>query len=258
MDILLLKLILTPVLVGAASLAGRRWGGDVGGWLVGIPFTSGPIALFLALDSGVHFAADATVGILAGTVSQVAFALAYAWIALRAGWAVSFAAAAAAFLAVTAAMDVLKLGALPAFAIAVASLVAAIVLMPRGRAAESVIRKLPWWDIPARMVVATTFVLILTAVAPALGSRLAGLLAPFPLYASVLAVFAHRLQGGSAAIAVLRGLVLGLFAFALFFLAVSQLLVAHGVLVAFAAALALALAAQGVSLTASRAFRFAA
>jgi hypothetical protein len=66
---LILKLVVTPALIGAASLAGRRWGAAVGGWLVGIPLTSAPIALFLALDHGAHFAASASVGMLLGTIS---------------------------------------------------------------------------------------------------------------------------------------------------------------------------------------------
>ena len=45
MDSFVLKLVLTPTLIGAASLAGRRWGPAVSGWLVGFPFTSAPIAL---------------------------------------------------------------------------------------------------------------------------------------------------------------------------------------------------------------------
>ena len=70
---LALKLVLTPILVGAASLAGRRWGAAVGGWLVGIPFTSAPIAFFLAVDFGQKFAAPAAAGIMDGTASQAAF-----------------------------------------------------------------------------------------------------------------------------------------------------------------------------------------
>ena len=35
----------TPTLIGAASLAGRRWGQGVGGVIVALPLTSGPIAL---------------------------------------------------------------------------------------------------------------------------------------------------------------------------------------------------------------------
>jgi hypothetical protein len=112
---LALKLVLTPVLVGAASLAGRRWGSAIGGWLIGIPFTSGPIA--------------------------------------------------------------------------------------------------------------------------------------FPLYGSVLAGFAHRIQGAGQAVAVLRGLLLGLFAF---FFPVLALLLPTGIALAFGCAITVALLVQGASLLAGR------
>jgi hypothetical protein len=74
------------------------------------------------------------------------------------------------------------------------------------------------------------------------------LLAPFPLYASVLTVFGHALQGPAAGINVLRGLLVGLFAFASFFLVLSLLLVPLGIGPAFAAALVTALCLQGISL----------
>ncbi len=98
------------------------------------------------------------------------------------------------------------------------------------------------------MAVATGFVLLLTGVAPALGPRLTGLLAPFPLYGAVLAVFAHHLQGPAAAVTVLRGLLLGLFGFAGFFLALAALIERAGIGPAFAAALALTLALQAGAL----------
>jgi hypothetical protein len=37
MDSLALKLVLTPALIGIASLVGRRWGPTVSGWLVRYP-----------------------------------------------------------------------------------------------------------------------------------------------------------------------------------------------------------------------------
>ena len=49
---LALKLLLTPALIGAASLAGRRWGPAISGWLVGLPFTSCPVVFFVALNQG--------------------------------------------------------------------------------------------------------------------------------------------------------------------------------------------------------------
>jgi divalent metal cation (Fe/Co/Zn/Cd) transporter len=83
MQNLAVKLVVTPLLIGAASLAGRRWGDQLGGWLVALPLTSGPVAFFLATDHGVDFAATAAVAMLAGTISQVAFALAYRRLARR-------------------------------------------------------------------------------------------------------------------------------------------------------------------------------
>ncbi len=58
--IFLLKLLLVPTFIGIVSLAGRRWGPTVSGWLVGLPLTSGPVAFFLALEQGNVFAAQAS------------------------------------------------------------------------------------------------------------------------------------------------------------------------------------------------------
>lgn len=252
---LALKLVLTPLLVAAASLAGRRWGSAIGGWLVGIPFTSGPIAFFLALEPGPRFAARAAEGIMAGAASQAAFCLAYAWTAARTGWAISLVAATAAFAAATALLNAVTLPALAYFVLIVAFLALSLALMPRRLPAPAERIVFPRWDLPARMVVATAFVVALTALAPALGARLAGLLAPFPLYASVLAVFAHRIEGAVPAIGVLRGLLLGLFGFAAFFFVLALMLGGQGIGLAFLAAIAVALAVQGASLYTGRRLR---
>lgn len=249
MSPLILKLVLTPTLIGAASLAGRRWGPAVSGWLVGFPFTSAPIALVLALTEGPSFASTAAAGTMAGGISQAAFGVVYAAVALRGGALASLAAACAAFAVSTALLRLaaLPLAALvPAVGIGLALAPRLMPTMPDASRARAV--TLPRWDIPARMVVATAFVLALTGLAPALGARLTGLLAPFPLYAAVLTVFAHRLEGTGAAIAVLRGLLSGLFAFAAFFLVVAALVERAGIAPTFAAALVVVLAVQGLAL----------
>lgn len=246
---LALKLILTPVLVAAASLAGRRWGPAVSGWLIGLPFTSGPIAFFVALSQGAAFAAATAVGTLAGTLSQAAFCLIYAWAARRWSWPGSLAAASLGFAAATVALRWLALPVEPVFVLVVLALALALWGMPgQSVALPAPAGRPPSWDLPARMVLATTFVLLLTGVAAALGPRLTGLLAPFPLYGSILTAFAHRRQGPIAGVRVLRGLLLGLFAFACFFLTLAELLPRAGVAPAFLAALAVALLVQGISL----------
>src|SRR5207244_11459138 len=82
-DGLALKLVLTPTLIGAVSMAGRRWGPGVSGWLVGFPLTSGPVAFFLALDQGVTFAAGAATGSITGAAAQAAFCVLYGRLARR-------------------------------------------------------------------------------------------------------------------------------------------------------------------------------
>src|SRR5688572_16984702 len=128
------------------------------------------------------------------------------------------------------------------------TLAGAIRLLPTTPPIRAATQRLPPWDLPARMILATAIVLLLTGVAPALGPHLTGLLSPFPVYAAILTIFAHRLEGAAAATAVLRGLLLGLFAFSLFFLSLAMLLEPAGLLVAFVVATAAALATQGVTL----------
>ena len=101
------------------------------------------------------------------------------------------------------------------------------------------------------MVVATAFVVVLTTVAPLLGPRIAGLIAPFPIYGAVLAAFAYRVEGPAASAAVLRGLLLGLFAFASFFLVLSTLL-ERDILLAFAVAIVAGGIVQGATLLIGR------
>ena len=105
----------------------------------------------------------------------------------------------------------------------------------------------PRWDIPVRMLAATTVVVLITTLAPVLGSHLAGLLSPFPVFGAVLAVFTHHSHGPAGAGQVLDGLLLGLLAPAVFFLVLALTLPAVG-LPAFAIATASAVVAQGVSM----------
>jgi hypothetical protein len=64
-----LKLCLAPLLILLATLAGRRWGPAVGGWLAGLPMTLGASSFILALEQGPQFAARAALGTLFGLIS---------------------------------------------------------------------------------------------------------------------------------------------------------------------------------------------
>ena len=87
-----LELLVAPALVGAATLAARRWGQEIGGLVSAFPAIVGPVLLIAALEHGATFAARAANGTLLGLVALATFAVAYGWTATRAGWPGSLAA----------------------------------------------------------------------------------------------------------------------------------------------------------------------
>jgi hypothetical protein len=103
----------------------------VSGWLVALPFTSGPIVFFLALDHGTAFAGGAAVGALAGAIAQAAFCLGYGALADRSRWGVALPAGSLAFAAATMVLQRLALPLVWLFLGVIAALAAAFRLMPR-------------------------------------------------------------------------------------------------------------------------------
>ena len=249
MNNLLLKVLVTPALIGTASLAGRRWGHSISGWLVALPLTTGPITLFLALSHGPAFAASSAAGTLAGGISQAAFVAAYSQLAPHWKWPATLAAAILSFAACTALLQQVTFPSVPLCAVVFLVFTLVLRVLPRNPDARQIQESLPpRWDIPLRMIIATAFVLLITGLAPAFGARLTGLLAPFPLFTATLAAFAHQQAGPAAAINVLRGLLMGLFSYASFFFALAILLIPAGIGLAFAVATVAMLALQGISL----------
>ncbi len=213
MVLLLFKLLATPPLILAATLVSRRFGQATGGWLVGLPLTSGPIAVFLAIEYGAGFARLAAAGSLAGTTAEACFALAYARLAASHRCPACLFGGSAAFVASGLLLTTFARAPFALFAIAIASLVAGIALLGRPATTAAEVEA-PRWDLPLRIAVATALVLVITSIASVIGPDLSGLAAAFPLFATVLGVFAHRHDGAPAAQSVMRGLLLGLFGFA--------------------------------------------
>lgn len=152
-------------------MAGRRWGPGVSGWLVGFPLTSGPVAFFLALDQGVSFAAGAAVGSMTGAAAQAVFCVLYGRWARGRHWAVALLAGALGFAAASVALQRVTLALVPLLALVIGAIVVALVFMPRDFKSARPGRR-PRWDIPARFVVTTAIVLLLTGLATVLGPSL--------------------------------------------------------------------------------------
>ena len=240
------KVIGTPAIVGGATLAGRRWGPTVAGWIGGLPLASGPLTLFLALEQSPRFAALSATATLAGLLGVSAFAVAFCKLAPHGRWPLPVFGGLGCYLVLAAAVLFVRLPALVSFALALVALTLAIRLVGTPGSPERVSR-LPYWDIPARALAATVLVVGLSSLAATLGPRVVGLIAPFPIYASIMGAFTHALHGPVASVRLIRGVLMGLYGFACFYLLVA-LGATTSVLVAFTLATAVALTVQGGSM----------
>jgi hypothetical protein len=239
----ILPVIVAPVLVGASTLAARRWGPWVGGLVSAFPAIVGPVLLIVALEQGTTSAAQAATGTLLGLVALSGFALAYGRTAPRAGWRACLLAGWAAAAVIALVVGAAGGGVLAASVAATVSLVVAHRALPPG-AGRPAIAAVPRWDLPVRMAATVVLVLSLAAAASRLGPVVGGILAALPVLASVLAAFTHVGQGAAALADLLRGMLGGMAGFVVFCALVAVLVDRAGVATAFATAAVAAIAAQ--------------
>jgi hypothetical protein len=243
---LALKLLLLPSLICGLTLAGRRWGPAVAGWLSGLPIVAGPILFFIAIEQGPAFGAAAAEGTLSGLVAVLAFIVGYAWTATRRSWLVSALMGWFAYAVAVGLIYVLEPPLVVSAVVDVMALWYAPRLLPK-IGAPAVAAQLDYSEIAVRMVAGVALLLALTYFASGLGPRLSGLLAMFPTLGTVLAIFSHRHAGAEFAIHLLRGMVLGLYAFVAFTVALRLSLTALPVGASFAPAIGCALIVQGIA-----------
>lgn len=249
---LAVKVFLAPGFVVAVSLAMRRFGARAGGILGGLPVVAGPILLVFALTHGRAFGADSAAASLLGLVSLVTFVLVYGLSAPHWHWTVSLITGWAGFLGSTAALTALDVSPAVALAIALGSFVIALQILREGPGPAVPPGPPPSWDLPVRALSALVLVLVLTAASNALGSHLSGLLAPFPVITSVLAAFTHSQRSPDDVVRLLRGMLVGFVAYALFSFTVAISLRSLGIAAAFLIGAAVALALQVAVFTATR------
>jgi hypothetical protein len=246
MSLFEIKLILTPLVVLAASLAARRWGDAIGGWLVGLPLTSAPVSVFLAVEQGPHFAAEAANGSLAGVAAQAVFCLGYTVFAPR-GVAAALAAGAIGYAILAGALVAAAPPRFELFLGAVVALALVLRFVPRGKPTSA--KAFSTLDIALRVAVTTALVIGLTSAAGTLGPGASGAMASFPLIGASIAAFAHPAHGPAAGVSVMRGMATALYAFAVFFLIAGMTLSHMSTAAAFGLATAGALIVQGATLS---------
>jgi hypothetical protein len=255
--VLALKLLLAPGFVVGASITARRFGPRIGGLVGGLPVVAGPILLVIAILHGRDFGADTAAASLLGLVSLTAFVVVYAVACRRMAPAAALPLGWAAFLAATATQTAVHVSPAVALALAFAAFAATLALLPAPSGAPPAPIPPPTWDLPLRAACAAAMVLVLTGASAGLGPHLSGLLAPFPIITSVLAAFTHVQRGPDDAVRLLRGMLVGFFAFALFCFTVAIALRETSVAAAFALGTTIAVVTQGAILWTALASRSA-
>jgi hypothetical protein len=206
------------------------------------------VAFILALSHDTTFAFGAIRGTLSGGFSLIAFCLTYAWLARKFNWGITALGSLLVFAGMTVILQNNDLPFLPLFFAIVLVIFVGLWLMPKQTELEESQSTPGKWDIPARILVGTSFILLMTGIAPYIGPRLTGLLTTIPLYAGILTIFAHRHHGHAGANSVLHGLILGLFSFTGFYLVLGLLIQNTSLFISFGAATVSALLVQGVTL----------
>jgi hypothetical protein len=245
--VLAAKLFLAPSFVVAASVATRRFGASIGGVLAGLPVVAGPILLVYALEHGRAFASHAAGGTLLGLLSLTAFVLVYGSLANRNGFIACLLAGWLAFLAGTLALDHVSVAVGVCLVLVLAGLAICAVLLPQSSAESPASFAEPSWDLALRAACALALVLLLTALSGRLGPHLSGLLAPFPIITAVLAAFTQAQRGPGEALRLLRAMLGGFVAFALFCFTLAIALRSLGVGLSFTLATSVAIATQLVA-----------
>lgn len=237
--VLILKLVLVPTLIALVTLAGRRWGPSIAGWLSAFPLVAGPILLFIWIEHGPAFTATAAIGTLSAVLANLAFGICYAWAATKHSWPVSLTVGYAGFFGLVACLSNWS----PTLYLCLAAVALALLIAPRLYPALALMpstKSTPVNDIFLRMVAGAVLVILVTHFATRLGPTLSGLFAMFPVMGSVLAVFSHRNYGPGFAVHLLRGMVLGFYAFSTFCavlaLALNSAYAKHAFLLALGAA----------------------
>jgi hypothetical protein len=221
--------------VWLASLAARRWGHAISGYLGGFPLIGGPITLYLAIDHGADFAARSALVTLAAVAGQAAHLLAFAHVGRVRGAVAALLAGWTAYATVSTGVGALPLVPITALALAVVGLACAWRFLPRAREGAT-LPAVPPVELWLRLGAALALAAAILFGAATLGPVVSGILLSMPITGSIMPPFTLRNYGHDALARLLRGFVTGLAGFTTFFLIVTLAVVPLGVAIAFSLA----------------------
>jgi hypothetical protein len=225
----LVKVLAAPLLIGFASLAGRRWGPNVAGLMGGLPLVGAPVVIAVWLTHGAAYAEQAARAAPAGLWANIVYMLVVGGVSARFRWYLAIPFGWLCYLG--AALLIEASGLALSLALGIAALpglwLAAMIALPRPKQLPPRTH-LPPIELLARMAAAAALVLSLTTAADAFGPQLTGLLSGAPVAAVVIPAFTFATAGRDALLLTLRGFLTGLIGFGAFFLILGHSMTALG------------------------------
>jgi len=246
---LVTKLFVSPLLIGLASLAGKRWGPGASGLLGGLPLVGAPVVLVLWLASGPEVAHRAAATAPIGVWATMTYLLVFGFASARFRWYGALGIGWLSYLATAAFLHYSGLDQQPwlGFAVVPALYLAATRVLPSPASPPQGVH-LPPQELFARMAAAVVLITVLTSVASLIGPDFTGVLAGAPVAATVIPAFTFAMAGRDPLLRALRGFLSGLLGFALFFIVLAALMPRLG----FLALLPATLAAVAIGLVGAR------
>jgi hypothetical protein len=200
---LALRMAVTAAFVVSASIITERSGAVIGALVATLPISAGPSYVFLALDHDAAFIAEGALASLPINAATIFFGLTYVVLAQRRNALVSFAGAAAVWIALAALSRTLHwalAGGLLANAVTFAI---CLPLMRRFRHARMPLITRRWYDIPLRASLVATLVATVVTLSGWVGPGISGMIALFPVVFTSMMLILHPRIGGPATAAVI-------------------------------------------------------
>jgi len=241
--LLVAKLALVAASIWGASLLARRYGHAVSGALAGLPVIVGPIIAMLLIDLPAERVRGIALATLVCEPAMLLHIVVFANAARRFRWPACLALAVAAFLLAASLLTRLAWDAVAVALLAVAALALATRALPTSGAAADAPVAVPRSELVWRIAVALAIAGSVMWGADHLPAAIAGALLAVPITGSVLPCFTLPRHGPQATARLLAGFVRGQSGFVAFFIVLVGLLPHAPKAVAFAAAVAAALAA---------------
>jgi hypothetical protein len=200
---LVLRMAITAAFVVSASVITERSGPVIGALVATLPISAGPSYVFLALDHDAAFIAEGALASLPINAATIFLGLTYVVLAQRRSALVSFAGAAAVWIALAALSRTIHWSLAGGILANVITFAICLPLMRRFRHVRMPLITRRWYDIPLRALLVSTLAATVTTLSGWVGPDLSGVIALFPVVFSSMILILHPRIGGPPTAAVI-------------------------------------------------------